>query len=165
VGINAEHKGFKMRAIAAMDLDRGIGIKNQLPWNLPEDFKWFRQKTLEGGKLLMGRDTFRSVGVLPKRFTYVLTNHTTLNKMPPFGNYQYVDMEFVRKNLINDDNVWLCGGTKTYAQLLKDCSEVFITIVLNQYECDSYLPEFEGFFGNSEIIQETEKFWIVRYWK
>ena len=33
-------KPFK--AIAAMSLNRVIGNGNQIPWHLPEDFKWFR---------------------------------------------------------------------------------------------------------------------------
>ena len=57
-----------MKAIAAMDPYRVIGYKGQLPWHFPEDFKFFKQKTLEGGKLVMGRDTFISVGTLKNRF-------------------------------------------------------------------------------------------------
>jgi len=36
-------KPFK--AIAAMSLNRVIGRGNQIPWHLPEDFKWFKRTT------------------------------------------------------------------------------------------------------------------------
>ena len=36
-------KHFK--AIAAMSLNRVIGAGNKIPWDLPEDFKWFKQLT------------------------------------------------------------------------------------------------------------------------
>ena len=60
-------------AIAAMALNRVIGDGNQIPWHLPEDFKWFKQTTL-GHVLVMGRKTFASIGrPLPGRETIVLS--------------------------------------------------------------------------------------------
>ncbi len=61
------------QAIAAMALNRVIGAGNQIPWRLPEDFKWFKQMTT-GHVIVMGRKTFESIGrPLPKRETIVLT--------------------------------------------------------------------------------------------
>ena len=42
-----------MKAIAAMSLNRVIGVNGKIPWHLPEDFKWFKQLTT-GGLILMG---------------------------------------------------------------------------------------------------------------
>jgi dihydrofolate reductase len=64
-------KPFK--AIAAMSLNHVIGAGNQIPWHLPEDFKWFKQMTT-GRVIVMGRKTFESVGKpLPNRETIVLS--------------------------------------------------------------------------------------------
>ena len=66
-------KHFK--AIAAMSLNRVIGDGNKIPWHLPEDFKWFKEKTT-GNIAVMGRKTFESLpGVLPNRRMLVLTRH------------------------------------------------------------------------------------------
>jgi dihydrofolate reductase len=66
-------KHFK--AIAAMSLNRVIGDGNKIPWHLPEDFKWFKAKTV-GNIALMGRKTFESLGrPLPNRRNLVLTRH------------------------------------------------------------------------------------------
>src|ERR1051325_952943 len=66
-------KHFK--AIAAMSLNRVIGAGNKIPWHLPEDFKWFKQKT-SGHVVIMGRKTFESLGKpLPNRINIVLTRH------------------------------------------------------------------------------------------
>ena len=64
-----------LQAIAAMSLNRVIGRGNQLPWHLPEDFKWFK-KTTTGHVVVMGRKTFESLPKpLPNRRTLVLTRH------------------------------------------------------------------------------------------
>lgn len=81
-------KHFK--AIAAMSLNRVIGAGNQIPWHLPEDFKWFKQTTM-GNVVVMGRKTFESLGrPLPNRKNLVLTRHPQkLIKQHPeiFGQY------------------------------------------------------------------------------
>ena len=62
-----------MKAIAAMSLNRVIGNGGQIPWHLPEDFKWFKQLTT-GGIVLMGRKTFLSLPKpLPNRTNVVFT--------------------------------------------------------------------------------------------
>ena len=66
-------KHFK--AIAAMSLNRVIGAGNNIPWHLPEDFKWFKKMT-SGNVVIMGRKTFESLGKpLPNRINIVLSRH------------------------------------------------------------------------------------------
>ena len=62
-----------MKAIAAMSLNRVIGRAGNLPWHLPEEFRWFKQTT-SGQAVLMGRKTFDSLGrPLPNRTNIVVT--------------------------------------------------------------------------------------------
>jgi dihydrofolate reductase len=62
-----------MKAIAAMSLNRVIGRDGKIPWHIPEDFKWFKQKTF-GGFVIMGRKTFEDLDrPLPNRTNIVLT--------------------------------------------------------------------------------------------
>jgi dihydrofolate reductase len=63
------------KAIAAMSMNRVIGAGNQIPWHLPEDFKWFKRLTT-GNVVIMGRKTFESLGKpLPNRINIVLSRH------------------------------------------------------------------------------------------
>ena len=38
--------GYPIALIAAMDQNQLIGAGNQLPWRLPDDLRWFAQKTM-----------------------------------------------------------------------------------------------------------------------
>src|SRR4051794_29245695 len=50
-----------------------IGKNNQLPWSLPNDFKFFKNKTW-GMPVIMGRNTYESLDKpLPGRFNIVIT--------------------------------------------------------------------------------------------
>ena len=61
-----------MKAIWAESVD---GIFSPIFWDVPEDLRHFRQKTL-GGSVVMGRGTWDSIGrkPLPGRDNYVVVN-------------------------------------------------------------------------------------------
>ncbi len=42
--------------IAALAVDRVIGMENAMPWNLPADLAWFKRNTLNK-PVVMGRHT------------------------------------------------------------------------------------------------------------
>jgi dihydrofolate reductase len=51
---------MKVRLIVAMDNERGIGKNNDLMWHLPEDMKFFKDKTF-GHPVIMGRKNYESI--------------------------------------------------------------------------------------------------------
>ena len=56
-----------------MSLNRVIGRGGEIPWHLPDDFRWFKELTT-GGIVLMGRKTFASLPKpLPNRTNVVFT--------------------------------------------------------------------------------------------
>ena len=79
--------------IAAMDENRVIGKDNKLPWYIPEDFKWFKEKTA-GKPVIMGRKTHESIGKkLPGRLNLVITKdkgyegEAIETKLPKYSGY------------------------------------------------------------------------------
>ena len=70
--------------VVATDLNRGIGLKGDLPWRLKGDLAYFRDltsKTLDPNKknvVIMGRTTWDSIPEkfrpLPNRLNIVLSN-------------------------------------------------------------------------------------------
>jgi dihydrofolate reductase len=72
-----------MKAVAAMSLNRVIGRGGEIPWHLPEDFRWFKELTT-GGIVLMGRKTFASLPKpLPNRSNVVFTRAPRLLSRDP----------------------------------------------------------------------------------
>lgn len=156
-----------MKAIVAMGPYRVIGNKGKLPWHLPEDFKWFKKVTMDS-PLLMGRTTYQSLGVshLPNRFIYILTHDTGKLDLPSTYHVAYTterqvfDMPYQFR-----DRIWVCGGASVYQRFLPLCDEVYVTHVLDDYDGDTYMPEFEHGFPEQTIIREAKGFWIVKYAK
>lgn len=141
-----------------MSLNRVIGRGREIPWHLPEDFKFFKQTTM-GHVLVMGRKTFESIGrPLPGRETIVLSrtgfSHprvrcvSSLEELPvPTAGRQ----------------VFICGGAEIYRHTLPLCSELYLTLVKREVEGDALFPEFEDRFELDQEIRDTPEFKILHY--
>lgn len=155
-----------MKAIAAMDPNRVIGNGLKIPWKYPEDFKHFKRTTINQ-ELLMGRKTFESIGKpLPGRFTYILT-FNTCNDSSGFGGLaRYVDADYIfRRSEDENKNLWVCGGAQIYEIFLPYCEEVIMTHIIDQFDGDVFMPEFEHLFPNTEVILDNKDFRVVRYFQ
>lgn len=149
-------KHFK--AIAAMALNRVIGRGNQIPWHLPEDFKWFKRMTI-GHVIVMGRRTFESIGKpLPHRETIVLSRSAI--SFP--GVRMVADLASIdRAGDLRE--YFICGGAQIYAQALPLCSDLYLTVVKRLVEGETRFPPFEDGFELVSTLQETPEFDIRHY--
>jgi len=63
--------------IVVHDLNRVIGQDNKMPWHIPNELAYFKEKTM-GKAIVMGRSTFESIGrPLPGRLNIVITRNTS----------------------------------------------------------------------------------------
>ncbi len=138
-----------MIAIAAMTRNRVIGAQGRIPWRLPEDFRWFKQKTM-GGLLVMGRKTYESIGrPLPGRTTLVITNNPAAG---PHGENLSSSTWQDFKAATFTPQVFLCGGAEIYSLGLPDCSELFLTRIQMDFPGETLMPEFEALFPHMETL-------------
>ena len=150
-------------AIAAMSENRVIGNQGKIPWHIPEDFRWFKHKTM-GGTLIMGRKTFESIGKpLPGRKTIELTRqaqqHLDESFFVPYPSF----VSYVRRNPNAD--YWICGGAQIYAQMLDGCSVLYLTRVRSVVEGDAKMPSFEKCFILDQVIHTADNFQVERWRK
>ena len=145
----------KIKAIAAMSENRVIGNRGDIPWHLPEDFKWFKKTTM-GDILVMGRKTYESIGrPLPGRDTYVLRR--TPREIT--GVHSFTDLDALDQ-LITNQTIWIAGGGEIYKQMLGKCSELYLTRVHRSVTGDAFFPEFESDFQLDSVIEKNDGFSI-----
>ena len=146
------------QAIAAMARNRVIGVDNKLPWHLPEDFKWFKNKTM-GHTLVMGRKTYESIGKpLPGRDTIVLSR----------GDIEISGVKLCKNiasiaSMTFSGDLYFCGGAQIYEQVLPYCSDLFLTLVHAEPQGDAHFPDFENNYELAETIENTADFSILHY--
>ena len=123
-----------MELIVAMDRNCGIGYDGNIPWHSPEDFKFFRKKTLDR-TLIVGRKTAQILPSLDRRRILCLTRGTP--KTERWNN----EVTIIKSLSEAEGDLIVAGGAETYREaLLKPdyISKVYLTIIKGEYRCDTY---------------------------
>lgn len=132
---------MKIAMIAAMDANNAIGFQNKLLWHLPDDFKWFKEKT-KGKPMIMGRNTMNSLEKpLPNRLNIVVSSKNT----NIIEGFIYAQNFKEALNLLpsNTEEAMIIGGGKVYTQLLASADVLYITKVNNIWEnADTFFPKW-----------------------
>jgi dihydrofolate reductase len=151
--------------IAAMSKNRAIGKDNKIPWHLSEDLKRFRQLTV-GKCIVMGKNTFDSIGkALPKRINVVVSRtmdipETNNNETPP-SLLVFRDLKSAIDACITwinhfklPDEIMICGGSQIYTQTIDSCDRMYLTILEEEYEGDTFFPNFNE--EDWEVVSEEK---------
>ena len=122
-----------------MGKNRVIGKNNSIPWKLPADMKRFKELTT-GKPVVMGRKTFKSIGkVLPNRTNIVITHDK---------NYKVKDCIVVHsvdealKAADRNEEVMIIGGAQIYKEFIPIANKMYLTLIDEDFEGDSYFPEY-----------------------
>lgn len=127
--------------IVAMTKQFLIGAAGDIPWQIPEDLRLFRELTT-GHTLIMGRHTFASIGrPLPDRRTIVVSRR--LRKTP--GIEICPDLaSAVQLAESYGEKIFFAGGVGIYRDALPLADLMRISWVKGDYAGDTYFPAFDA---------------------
>lgn len=130
-----------IRAIIAIDEKRGLANEQGIPWNLPSDRAYVRDKTY-GSNLLMGYGTYMEFTTpLPGRKNLVVTD----GQEPLRDGFEAVtDLEGFMKN--PPDNLWVFGGSGVFSRVMEHIDELYITQLEGDFGCTKFFPEYKDSF-------------------
>lgn len=130
-------------AIVAIDDKRGIATDTGIPWDLPTDRTYFREKTT-GAPILMGYNMY-------KEFSDPLPNRRNLVQIRPGTEPLKHGFEAVEDvtNLLKQyhdspDTLWIVGGAKLYSKFMPVTENLYITHVQGDFHCTKFFPEYES---------------------
>lgn len=139
--------------IVAFDKDKGIGKNNKLPWDVPDDLKYFRNittKTKDPSKknaIIMGRKTWESLQCkpLPDRENIVISRG---NMAFPRNVLKADSIEggiwFASMLKSSVEKIFIIGGASIYKYVINmhGCKKIYATEILSSFDCDTFFPEF-----------------------
>ena len=125
--------------IAALAVDRVIGMENAMPWTLPADLAWFKRNTLNKPGI-MGRLTWESIGrPLPGRKNIVVSS-----KPGTDDRVEWVTSIEAALNACGDaEEIMVLGGGRIYEQLLPKAQKLYLTHIAAEVEGDTHFPDYE----------------------
>ncbi|MEM8552151.1 MAG: dihydrofolate reductase [Pseudomonadota bacterium] len=121
--------------IAAASENGVIGRGGDLPWRIPTDFAFFKEKTL-GHTLVMGRRTHLSIGrPLPGRRTIVVTRSSMEGVETAKSLQAALDMA--------GRPAFLCGGAQIYADGMAFADTIYLTRIHAVVDGDTHFPPID----------------------
>ena len=136
---------MKISMIAAMDRNRVIGKDNDIPWHLPDDFKFFKDTT-KHHHVLMGRKNYESLPhkfrPLPDRPNIIITRQKTYT----VSGAQVVSsletaLEVARNS--KETEAFIIGGGEIYRLGLDVAETIYLTEIDGEIEGDVFFPFFD----------------------
>lgn len=135
---------------------RAIGKEGKLLWHIPDDMRRFKSLTL-GHPVIMGRKTFDSIisylgSPLPGRTNIIVTRST-----------EHIDGCFVHHSLeaaleaahaIETEEIHIGGGSEIYAQALPYTDRLYLTLVDDEPDADTFFPEYSDF---TSIVDQEKR--------
>jgi len=125
--------------IAAIGLNREIGLDNKLLCSIPEDMKHFKSYTM-GKVVIMGRKTFASIGhkPLPGRKCIVISSQ---DLGPAAIRAKTVEDAFSIDHCYPE--IVVIGGESVYRQAMPYADKLVITHIDAEFKADSFFPEID----------------------
>lgn len=150
---------MKISLIAAISKNKVIGRDGKLPWYLPEDLKRFKELT-SSHVIIMGRKTFESIGrPLPNRTNIVITRDESfapegvivahsIDEALKVGKEKEIFIFHERLRNGKEDfkpEIFIIGGGQIYAQSMQFADRLYLTVVEEEIEGDTYFPDYSEF--------------------
>lgn len=138
--------------IVACSENHVIGTQGELPWDLPEDMKFFRDTT-KGHIMIMGRKTFDSFHgkALPHRYHIVITRDPQKHSFASTESSPVVFVSSIEEAIEHakpltakwGDEVFIIGGGEIYKQALPRTDKIYLTLIHRKFDGDTYYPEID----------------------
>jgi len=134
-----------------------IGVNNTLPWDIPEDMKFFKDKT-KGKIIIMGRKTFESVGhPLPKRLSIVITRqegykHEGVVVVPTLQKaIEYAKTQTAKYG----DEVFIIGGGEIFKDSINIVDKIYLTRIHKEFPGDIVYPEVP--LDKFKLVEQSDR--------
>lgn len=163
--------------VFACDQQRGIGKANSIPWHLKAEISHFRKLTSCTSEsawqnaVIMGRRTWESLPEkyrpLPNRHNIVLTRNPNYQLPATVSRFSNLDHALSYLATAAVERVFVIGGADVFAQAIghKNCGLLYLTEIMQNFDCDTFLPDFSKAFTLQECSEKQSEGSVDYYYK
>jgi dihydrofolate reductase len=155
----------KVCIVVAIGRNRELGKDGRLLWHIPDDLKRFKALTM-GHPVIMGRKTFESIvgylkKPLPGRTNIVVTRDASWTYDGAVVCHS-LEEAIEKASALDQEGIHIGGGAQLYEQALPLVDKLYLTIIDDTKEADTFFPAYENEF--TKIAKEEQReFQGVRY--
>ncbi len=157
----------KIVAVVAIGKNRALGKDDQLLWHIPDDLKRFKALTM-GHPIIIGRKTFESIvkmigKPLPGRTNIVVTRDPDYEQgMAKRGISGVIAAHSLEeaietaKRQPGAAEIHIGGGAQLYTEALPKIDKLYLTLIDDSKDADTYFPDYAEQFTNKTFEEEHE---------
>ncbi len=159
-------KSPKVCAVVAIGKNRELGLDGKLLWHIPDDLRRFKELTL-GHPIIMGRKTFESIlgytqgKPLLGRTNIVVTRDTEW-KYEGVIVTSSLEEAIAKAKELDTEEIHIGGGAQIYEQALPYIDKLYLTLIDDEKEADSFFPAYEGVF-TKKVFEESREWNGLKY--
>lgn len=147
--------------VVAIGKNRELGKEGKLLWHIPDDLKRFKKLT-SGHPIIFGRKTFESIlsytggKPLPDRTNIVVTREP--GYQIPEGVLVAPSLEeaIAKARELDEEEIHIGGGAQIYEQALPQVDKLFLTIIDDTKDADTFFPFYETDFAKKTFDESHE---------
>ena len=136
---------LNIKLIVAASENNVIGIKNDLPWHLPDDMLFFK-KTTKNSIVIMGKKNYLSI---PKKFRPLSGRvNIILSRKAGFTAENCLIAHSLEKGISlakqqKNENIFIIGGGEVYKYALEKnlVDTIYLTRIHTKIDGDTFFPE------------------------
>jgi dihydrofolate reductase/thymidylate synthase len=166
--------------VVAVDEKNGMGKDGKLPWRIPAELQYFAKLTKETddpdktNAVIMGRKSWESIPgkyrPLPNRLNIVMTRNEDYALPDGVLRATSLDQALQLAGEHGTEKTFVIGGAGVFKDCLPhpNCKILYVTEVLQTFECDTFLPEigdsdYKRVFQSDTHEDNDIEFRFVRY--
>ncbi len=128
--------------IVAASLNNVIGKNNALPWHMPTDMAYFKEKTW-GHHVVMGRKNYEAEGkALPGRKNIVITRNKDYTIPDGFVVSKLEDAIEIAQEA-REIELFIVGGEEIYKLAMPLTDRIYLTRIQTEVNGDTFYPELD----------------------
>lgn len=128
--------------IVAASENNVIGIDGELPWKLPDDFRFFKNKTW-AMPIIMGRKTYEAMeGSLPGRINIVVTHKKDWSPLETTVVHD-IPSAIEKAKEADTREIFIIGGGTIFEETMNIVDRIYLTRVHVTLEGDTKYPEID----------------------
>ena len=128
-----------LNLIVAKARNNAIGKSEKIPWSIPEELQYFKEKTINN-VVIMGRKTYDSIGKpLNQRINIIISNTKTFSGENCFTVKSLEDALSLAKSF--NKEIFIIGGERLYKDAINIVDRMYITeVFMDVKEADTFFP-------------------------
>jgi len=166
--LGPHRKGPIVAAVVAIGKNRELGKEGKLLWHIPDDLKRFKELTL-GHPIIMGRKTFESIlgytqgKPLSGRTNIVVTHHNDfVSRYDDVIVSHSLEEAIGKAKELDSEEIHIGGGAQIYEQALPYIDKLYLTLVDDEREADTFFPPYADTF-TKKVFEEKREWNGLKY--